>query len=87
MNHDNKERRVNNTQAASAAEGGALHVGNITATGTVGHVKLSQEVAEREAKVVVSGPFAVIQSELCLYHADPPHYVADLGVSRALVMN
>ena len=62
-------------------------MGNITATGTVGHVKLSREVAVQEANVVVFGPFAVIQSELCLYHADPPHYVADLGVRRELMMN
>lgn len=39
--HDNKERRINNAQAASAAVGGASHVLNITVRAAVGHVKLS----------------------------------------------
>lgn len=37
---DNKERSVNNTQAASAAVGvGVLNVGNTAAAGTVGQVQ------------------------------------------------
>lgn len=33
VDNGNKERIVNNAQAASAAVGGRLHVGNLTATG------------------------------------------------------
>lgn len=75
--------------ANSALVGGTSDVGNKTATGTVGHVKLSHGGCRVNVKL--SGAclwtFSVIQSELCLYHADPPHYVTDLGVRRVLVMN
>lgn len=86
MDHYNKERRANKTQAASAPVGGTLDVRNITATGTVGHVKLSR----RGFSVNVRWS----SLDLCFdpiralpLSRRPPHYGSDLGVRGALMMN